>query len=342
MPFLPPQASSYAGNVDALYLFLIAVTAFFSILIGALVIYFAIKYRRRSADEISEHVEESRALEIIWTIIPLGLVMVIFVWGASLYFKITRPPADAIDVYVTGKQWMWKIQHADGHREMNELHIPVGQAVRLTMASEDVIHSFYVPAFRVKRDVVPGRFSTTWFEAIRPGKYHLFCAEYCGTRHSNMIGWVYAMKPADYQAWLAGGTPGETLASAGAKLFVQQACNTCHGEQPGARGPSLSGLFGRQVHLQNGQTLIADETYIREAITNPQARLVAGYPPIMPTFQGLVSEEGLLQLIAYVKSLSPGPSGGGAPAPAAGQSPATSSAAAPGKPVAPGKDVQKP
>ena len=339
MPFFPPEASSFAGNVDALYGFLIALTAFFSLLIGTLVVVFAIKYRRRTADEVSEHVKETRALEIIWTVIPLGIVMVIFVWGAGLYFRITRPPADAIDVYVTGKQWMWKIQHADGHREMNELHVPVGQAVRLTMASEDVIHSFYVPAFRVKRDVVPGRFSTMWFEATQAGRYHLFCAEYCGTRHSNMIGWIYAMKPADYQAWLAGGTPGETLASAGAKLFVQQACNTCHGEQPGARGPSLSGLFGRQVHLQNGQTLIADESYIREAITNPQAKLVAGYPPIMPTFQGLVSEEGLLQLIAYVKSLSPGTSEG---APAAGQSPApaSSSAAAPGKP--PGKDVQKP
>ena len=311
MPFFPPEASSFAGQVDALYGFLIALTAFFSLLIGTLVVVFAIKYRRRSADEVSEHVKETRSLEIIWTVIPLGIVLVIFVWGASVYFRITRPPADAIDVYVTGKQWMWKIQHADGHREMNELHVPVGQAVRLTMASEDVIHSFYVPAFRVKRDVVPGRFATMWFEATRPGKYHLFCAEYCGTRHSNMLGWIYAMTPSDYQAWLAGGTPGETLASAGAKLFVQQACNTCHGEQKGARGPSLTGIFGRQVHLQNGQTIIADESYIRESITNPQAKLVAGYPPIMPTFQGLISEDGLLQLIAYVKSLSPNASEGG-------------------------------
>jgi cytochrome c oxidase subunit 2 len=307
VPFFPPEASSYAGQVDALYVFLIAVTAFFSLLIATLVIYFAIKYRRRSPDDVAEHVEENRALEIVWTVIPFGLVMVMFVWGASLYFRITRPPADAIDVYVTGKQWMWKIQHADGHREMNELHIPIGQPVRLTMASEDVIHSFYVPAFRVKRDVVPGRFSVTWFEATRPGKYHLFCAEYCGTRHSNMIGWIYAMKPADYQAWLAGGTPGETLAAAGAKLFVQQACNTCHGEVKGARGPSLNGMFGRPVQLQTGQTVVADEAYIRESITNPHAKLVAGYPPIMPTFQGLIGEEGLLQLIAYIKSLSPSP-----------------------------------
>ena len=191
--------------------------------------------------------------------------------------------------------------------------------MRLTLASEDVIHSFYVPAFRFKRDVVPGRFSTAWFEATKPGKYHLFCAEFCGTRHSNMIGWVYAMKPADYQAWLAGGSPGETLASAGAKRFVEHACNTCHGDQAGARGPSLAGLFGKQVPLASGQTIAADESYIRESIVNPQAKLVAGYPPIMPTFQGLISEEGLLQLTAYIKSLSGAPpaAGGAAAAPAA-------------------------
>jgi cytochrome c oxidase subunit 2 len=324
MHFLPEQASSFAGHVDALYLFLIAVTAFFSLLIGALVVVFAIKYRRRSPDEVALEVHESGMLEIVWTVIPFGICMVIFLWGASVFFRITRPPTNAMDIYVTAKQWMWKLQHTDGHREMNELHVPIGQPVRLTMASEDVIHSFFVPAFRFKRDVVPGRFSVAWFEATKPGKYHLFCAEYCGTRHSNMIGWVYAMTPADYQAWLAGGTPGETLASAGAKRFVENACNTCHGEQKGARGPSLNGLFGRAVRLQNGQTVLADEAYIRESIVNPQARLVEGYPPIMPTFQGLISEEGLLQLTAYIKSLSPA-----AGAPAAGSPAAKAAAPAP-------------
>jgi cytochrome c oxidase subunit II len=235
-----------------------------------------------------------------------------FAWGAHVYFRITRPPANAIDIYVTAKQWMWKLQHTDGHREMNELHVPVGVPVRLTMASEDVIHSFYVPAFRFKRDVVPGRFSMAWFEATRPGKYHLFCAEFCGTRHSGMIGWVYVMKAADYQAWLAGGAPGESLAAAGAKRFVEHACNTCHGDLPGARGPSLAGIFGKQIHLASGQTIVADESYIRESIVNPQAKLVAGYPPIMPTFQGLISEEGLLQLVAYIKSLSSAPPAGAA------------------------------
>ena len=316
MELFPQQASSFAPHVDALYGFLIAVTAFFSLLIGSLVVLFAIRYHRRSPDEIATDVRESGVLEVVWTVIPLGLVLIIFFWGASVFFRITRPPSDAIDVYVTGKQWMWKIQHADGHREMNELHVPVGQAVRLTMASEDVIHSFFVPAFRFKRDVVPGRFSTAWFQATRPGKYHLFCAEYCGTRHSGMIGWIYVLAPADYQAWLAGGATGESLAAAGARRFVEQACNTCHAEQPGARGPSLVGLFGKTVRLQGGQTVVADEAYIRESITNPQARLVEGYPPIMPTFQGLISEDGLLQLIAYVKSLSPAPASG-APAPAA-------------------------
>ncbi|MGE5277939.1 MAG: cytochrome c oxidase subunit II [Acidobacteriota bacterium] len=316
MELFPQQASSFAPHVDALYGFLIAVTAFFSLLIGSLVVFFAIRYHRRSPDEIATDVRESGVLEAVWTVIPLGLVLVIFFWGASVFFRITRPPSGAIDVYVTAKQWMWKIQHADGRREMNELHVPVGQAVRLTMASEDVIHSFFVPAFRFKRDVVPGRFSTAWFQATRPGKYHLFCAEYCGTRHSGMIGWIYVLAPADYQAWLAGGATGESLAAAGARRFVEQACNTCHAEQPGARGPSLVGLFGKTVRLQGGQTVVADEAYIRESITNPQAKLVEGYPPIMPTFQGLISEDGLLQLIAYVKSLSPAPASG-VPAPAA-------------------------
>ncbi len=224
-----------------------------------------------------QDVHESGLLEIVWTVIPFGLTMVMFFWGAKVFFQITRPPANAIEIYVTAKQWMWKLQHEDGHREMNELHVPIGQPVRLTMASEDVIHSFFVPAFRFKRDVVPGRFSTAWFEATKPGKYHLFCAEYCGTRHSNMIGWIYVMTPADYQAWLAGGTPGETLASAGAKRFVEQACNTCHGEQKGARGPSLT----RPLRLapcasQSGQTVVADEAYIRESIVNPQAKLRRG------------------------------------------------------------------
>ena len=315
MPLFPDQASTFAPHVDGLYLFLVSLTAFFSLLIGTLVVVFAIKYRRRHENEIPEKVHESGLLEIAWTVIPFVIVMVLFVWSSAVYFRITRPPREAMDVYVTGKQWMWKLQHADGRMEMNELHVPVGRAVRLTMASEDVIHSFYIPAFRFKRDVVPGRFSKAWFEATRPGKYHLFCAEYCGTRHSNMIGWIYVLTPAEYQAWLSGGAPGESLAAAGAKRFVENACNSCHAEKPGARGPSLNGIFDKVQRLQGGGTVVVDEAYLRESIVNPQAKLVEGYPPIMPTFQGLISEEALLQLVAYVKSLSPAP-GAAAPTPA--------------------------
>ena len=319
MPLFPDQASTFAPSVDALYLFLVALTAFFSLLIGTLVVVFAIKFRRRAENEVPTKMHESVLLEITWTVIPFVIAMGLFGWSSWVYFKITRPPREAMDVYVTAKQWMWKLQHSDGRMEMNELHVPVGRAVRLTMASEDVIHSFFVPAFRFKRDVVPGRFSTAWFEATKPGRYHLFCTQYCGTRHSNMIGWVHVLSPADYQAWLSGGAPGESLAAAGAKRFVENACNTCHGDQPGARGPSLNGIFGRVQRMQGGQAVVVDEAYLRESIVNPQARLVEGYPPIMPTFQGLISEEGLLQLVAYIKSLSPAP--GAAPAPAPAPSP---------------------
>ena len=292
-----------APRVDALYFYLLAVSLFFSTLIALMVIYFAIRYRRRSESELPKGVAGSLKLELVWTFIPLTIALSFFFWGARLFFAMNRPPADALEVYVVGKQWMWKLQHADGQREINELHVPVGRAVRLTMTSEDVIHDFFVPAFRMKKDVVPGRYSTAWFQATKAGRYHLFCSQYCGTKHSAMIGWIDVMEPAAYENWLAGGTAGESLASAGAKLFIQHACNTCHGDQPGARGPALAGLFGKTVHLEGGGTVVADETYIRESILNPNAKLVEGYQPIMPTFQGLISEEGLLQLVAYIKSL---------------------------------------
>ncbi len=311
-PLFPQQASSVAGRVDALYFFLVAVAGFFATVISLAVIVFAVRYRRRKADEVGAHIHGSTALEIAWSVIPLGIVLVIFVWSSAVYLAISRPPRDARDVYVVGKQWMWKVQHPEGRREINELHVPVGRPIRLTMGSEDVIHSFYIPAFRVKADVVPGRLTTLWFEATVPGRYRLFCAEYCGAQHSGMIGWVEAMEPAAFQAWLAGGGEG-SLASSGEKLFQDLACNSCHRPDSQGRGPVLDGLFGRSVTLQNGQTVVADESYLRESIVNPQAKLVAGYPPIMPTFQGLVSEEGLLQLVAYIKSLGPKP-GQAAPA----------------------------
>jgi cytochrome c oxidase subunit 2 len=303
-PFFPQQASTQAGEVDAIYFFMVAVGAFFSILIAGLIVFFAIRYRRRHRQEVGYAIHGSLALELMWTIIPFFIVMVMFVWGAKVFFDIYRPPAGAMEIYVTGKQWMWKVQHMDGQREINELHVPVGRPVKLIMGSEDVIHSYYIPAFRVKADVVPGRYNVLSFTATKPGTYHLFCAEYCGTKHSGMIGSVVAMEPQEFQAWLAGGPASESPVAAGEKLFSDLACNTCHRGDTQGRGPMLTGLFGKPVELQDGRTVVADEAYLRESIVNPQAKIVAGFQPLMPTFQGLVTEEQLLQLISYVRSLS--------------------------------------
>jgi len=316
-PLFPQQASVQAAQVDGIYFFMLAVTAFFSLLIAGLVVLFAIKFRRRDEDEVGVAIHGSLALELLWTIIPFLICMVMFAWGAKVFFQLYRAPAGAMEVYVVGKQWMWKVQHMDGHREINELHVPIGRPVKLIMGSEDVLHSYFIPAFRVKADVIPGRYNMLWFNASKPGRYHLFCAEYCGTNHSGMIGSIIAMEPTEFQAWLAGGTPSDTPAEAGAKLFQSQGCIVCH--SPGARipAPMLTNVFGNPVTLQGGSTVIADEAYLRESIVNPQAKVVEGFQPLMPTFQGLASEEQLLQLIAYIKSLSTaGGAPGGAQAPA--------------------------
>ena len=312
VPFSPDQASSYSGRVDTLYAFLWALTILFGVVISLVIVYFAIKYRRRDEDEIPRAVEGSMKLELAWTIIPFFIAMGIFVWSASLYFSIYHPPSEALEVYVVAKQWMWKFQHLDGQREINELHVPVGRKIKLMMTTEDVIHSFFVPAFRVKMDVVPGKYSTIWFEPTRAGRYHLFCAEYCGTSHSGMIGWIDVMEPPEYQAWLAGGATEGSLASSGEKLFQQLACNTCHRSDGQGRGPVLEGVFGKEVQFQDGRRATADEAYVRESIINPRAKIVAGFQPIMPTFQGQVSEEQLLQLVAYVKSIGAKSSGAAA------------------------------
>jgi len=317
LPLFPEQASVQAGQVDAIYFFMVAVTAFFAFLIAGLIVFFAFRYRRRHQDEIGVAIHGSLALELMWTIIPFFIVMGMFAWGAKVFFDLYRVPVNAMEIFVVGKQWMWKIQHMGGQQEINELHVPIGRPVKLIMGSEDVIHSFYIPDFRVKADVIPGRYNTLWFEATRAGTYHLFCAEYCGTKHSGMIGRVIAMDPADYQAWLDGGRAQGTPVDAGARLFQDLGCVTCHAEGASQRGPVLTNLVGSEVELQGGQTVLADEAYIRESIVNPQARIRAGFQPLMPTFQGLVSEEQLLQLIAYIRSLPE--SGGGAPAPATGQ-----------------------
>ena len=301
---LPEQASTIAGQVDALYFFLIALSAFFSLLIAAAVITFAIRFRQSKDRQILPSGEGFLALEITWTVIPFLIVMVLFGWGARLFVTMHTPPDDAMQVYVVGKQWMWKLQHVEGRREINELHVPAGRAVKLVMTSEDVIHSFYVPAFRVKQDAVPGRYTSLWFQAEKVGEYHLFCAEFCGTQHARMIGRVVVMEPAEFQAWLAGSkSAGGDMVAAGQALFEQLGCQSCHQSDTGARGPALAGLFNKQVTLADGRTVVADDAYLRESILNPQAQVVAGYQPIMPTFKGLVSEEGLLELMTYIKSL---------------------------------------
>jgi cytochrome c oxidase subunit 2 len=304
-PLFPQQASTMATRVDALYFFLVALATFFSLLIAGLIVYYAVKYRRRSPDAVGVSIHGGLLLEVTWTVVPLIITMVIFVWGASVFFAMSKAPDQTLNIYVVAKQWMWKFQHLDGQREINELHVPVGRPVKLIMTSEDVIHDFFVPAFRVKADVLPGRYTNLWFEPTTPGRYHLFCAEYCGTRHSGMVGEVVVMEPTEYQVWLSGGRAEGSLASAGEKLFQDLACNTCHLSEGQGRGPLLHGLFGKMQAQQSGETLLVDEAYLRESILNPSAQITAGFQPIMPAFQGLVSEEQLLALVEYVKSLQP-------------------------------------
>jgi len=301
-PLWPARASTTAAQVDALYIFLVCLSTVMSVAIFTLILVFAAKYRRREGVK-AEQIEGSNKLEITWSVFPLLIFMVIFFWGMIIYFHERTPPHDATEVYVVAKQWMWKLQHEEGQREINQLHVPVGRDVKLIMTSQDVIHSFFVPAFRIKQDVLPGRYTTLWFRATQPGTYHLFCSQYCGTLHSEMVGQIVVMEPAQYQAWLAGGTPGAPLAETGATLFQQLGCSTCHRSDTQGRGPDLAGVFGRKVLLEDGRTVIADDDYIRESILAPSAKVVAGFKPIMPVFQGLVSEEQLNALVAYVKSL---------------------------------------
>jgi len=306
----PETASSIAGQVDALYAFLVLVSAFFSLLIAFLVVFFAVKYRRRPGivleQEQAEHSIGGMVLEIVWSVIPLGLSMIMFAWGASIFFTESRPPADSMEIYVTGKQWMWKIQHMEGAREINELHIPVNRDIKLTMTSEDVLHDFFIPAFRTKADVVPGKYVTEWFRPTKIGAYHIFCAEYCGTKHSGMIGTVYVMNEADYNNWLGQGSGEGSMAEQGQSLFNQLGCGNCHASlinNGNGRCPNLVGVFGSRVDLKDGSRVRADESYIRESVLYPQSKIVAGYDDIMPTFKGLITEDGMLKLVEYVKSL---------------------------------------
>ncbi|MGA7751668.1 MAG: cytochrome c oxidase subunit II [Candidatus Sulfotelmatobacter sp.] len=309
-PLWPQRASTTAGNVDALFVFLLIVSGLMTLLIFTAVVYFSARYRHRKG-VLAEQIEGSTPLELTWSIIPLGVFMVIFAWGALVYFKSRTPPRDATEVYVVAKQWMWKLEHAEGQREINELHVPVGRDVKLIMTSQDVIHSFFVPAFRMKQDVLPGRYTVAWFRATKPGTYHLFCTQYCGTQHSGMIGSIIVQEPAQYEAWMSGGTTGP-LSATGEKIFAELGCVTCHRTDSQGRGPNLQGVFGKPVLLEDGRTVVADENYIRESILDPGAKIVNGFKPVMPTFQGLVSEEQLNALVAYVKSMAqPGQAGTG-------------------------------
>jgi cytochrome c oxidase subunit 2 len=301
-PVFPPQASVLATETDHLLYWLLGISGFMSVAIATLIVYFAIRYRRRPGHLYATQVLGSNRLEIAWTVTPLIVFLFTYTWGVRVYFHAYTPPPDALEVFGIGKQWMWKFQQLSGQREIDELHVPVGRPVKVLLTSQDVIHSFYVPAFRIKQDALPGRYTEAWFEATQPGTYHLFCAEYCGTLHSGMIGSVVAMEPADFERWMAGGAT-SSPAQRGQKLFQDLGCNTCHRSDALARAPDLAGLFGKQVRLQGGQVVIADETYIRESILNPAAQVVEGFQPIMPVFKGLITEEGIIDLIAYIKSL---------------------------------------
>lgn len=305
-PLFPERASAIAGRVDAVFLAELGVCLFFTVLICVLILFCAIKYRRGSRASRANAVTHHTMLEVAWVVIPLMISMGIFTAAMVVYLEMYQAPANAAEVYVLGRQWMWEVRHPGGKREINELHVPVGQPVRLLMTSQDVIHDFYVPAFRVKQDVIPGRYTSLWFRPERTGKFHLFCAEYCGTKHSGMIGRIVVMEPSDYQRWLAEGTAGASMAASGAELFRSFGCSGCHGANATVRAPLLEGVFGHPVPLEGGAVITADEKYIRDSILLPASQVVAGYKPVMPTFQGRISEDELLKIIAYIKALGKG------------------------------------
>ena len=310
-PLFPPTASTVATEMNLLYLFIASVSAFFVVLVAALVVFFTVKYRRRHVNEVGADIHGSLALELTWTFIPFVLALAMFVWGADLFFRLAVPPSNAMEIWVTGKQWMWKVEHPEGVREINELHVPLGRPIRIQLGSEDVLHDFAIPAFRVKMDAVPGRYTTMWFTATEVGTYHIFCAQYCGLRHSGMIGEVIVMEPQAYEAWITGNRAVTSSVQSGERLFSDLSCTSCHKTNSSGRGPTLVGVFGSTVQLADGRKIVADENYLRESILNSQAKVVQGYQPIMPTFQGMINEENLLQLIAYLKSLKPETPGAG-------------------------------
>jgi cytochrome c oxidase subunit 2 len=299
----PREASTIAPWMDELYFFLLAMTVVGILLVGAIVFTFSMRYRK-SVHPVATQIEGSTLLEATWTIIPLAIFLVCFVWGALLYFRIYNPPVNSMNIYIVGKQWMWKAEHPGGQHEINALHVPTGQPIQLTMISQDVFHSFSIPDFRIKREVIPGRYSTMWFEATTPGTYHMFCTQYCGTNHSAMIGEITVLTPADYKKWTEESTSGMSLAQNGERLFASMGCNACHSGNAAARGPSLAGVYGSKLALTNGSQVLVNEAYLRDAILNPSQHITAGYAPIMPTYQGQLSEDGLIDIVEYLKTLN--------------------------------------
>ena len=299
---LGAAASSIAGDTDALFLAMLLLCGTVAFVLLVLVIVFSVRYRRGSSVERGKPVRRLTWLEVTWTLVPLGLFVVIYAWAAHEFMQLYRPPPQALPVDVVAKQWMWKLQHRNGRREINELHVPLGQPVRLVMTSQDVIHSFFVPAFRLKQDVLPGRYTTLSFTATRLGEFHLFCAEYCGSQHSQMTGRIVVMQPAEFSRWAAAGPHQPGLAQYGFALFRQLGCSGCHDARSTVHAPLLDGIAGRTVHLQDGRTLVADDTYLRDSILEPHKDVVAGFAPVMPSFAGQVSEEDIQALIAYLHS----------------------------------------
>lgn len=303
---LPEQASTVAGPVDSFYTGLIALGVLVTMLTTVLLVVFALLYHRRSGPQVPAPPPQNNKIELLCGSVLLVLVLAICGRGAKLYLDHHRVPADAMEILVVGKQWTWKLQHPQGKREINELHVPVGQPVQLNLTSEDVIHPFSIPAFRLRQDAVPGRYTKSWFEATKVGRYPILGTGYGGAGHSRMDGYVYAMAPADYERWLRGASAtAETPVEAGARIFTQLGCATCHNVGPTQLGPSLNGIYGHLAKMTDGSEVLVDDEYLRESILNSQARIVAGYQPVMPLFKDIISEDQLLNLIAYIKSLTP-------------------------------------
>jgi cytochrome c oxidase subunit 2 len=298
----PAEASGIAPYVDALYFFLVLMTIFGTAFVAILLLVFSVRYRREK-NPVATQIEGSTLLEATWTIIPLAIFLVTFVWGALLYFRIYDPPANAMNIYIVGKQWMWKAEHPGGQHEINALHVPTGKPIQLTMISQDVFHSFSIPDFRIKREVIPGRYSTVWFEPTQVGTYHLFCTQYCGTQHAGMVGTVTVMTPGDYKKWLEQSNSGQSLAQNGERLFASMGCNSCHNGTAAARGPSLEGVYGSRLTLTDGRQILVDDAYLRNSILNPSEHVTAGFAPIMPTYQGQISEDGLIDLVEFIKNM---------------------------------------